>query len=143
MTESSSDVPGRLFLIIGRLFRSLRQASVPSPGHGAVSAMSTLNHCGRMRLGDLAAKEAVAAATMSRIVSSLVESGYVDRESDPVDRRAWLVALTPEGEELLAQVRETRIAELNKRIEHLPAEHRAALEAAVPALEALLGDENR
>ncbi|OQO93212.1 MarR family winged helix-turn-helix transcriptional regulator [Saccharomonospora piscinae] len=142
-TESSPDVPGRLFLIIGRLSRSLRQASAPGPGHGAISAMATLSACGRMRLGDLAAREGVAAATMSRIVSALVDAGYVHRESDPVDRRAWLVALTDEGTRLLSDVRSTRIHELSTRIERLSPEHRRSLDAAVPALEALLGDEER
>ncbi|EHY89139.1 MarR family winged helix-turn-helix transcriptional regulator [Saccharomonospora azurea] len=142
-SESSSDVPGRLFLIIGRLSRTLRQASAPGPGHGAISAMSTLGACGRMRLGDLAAKEGVAAATMSRIVSALVDSGYVRRESDPADRRAWLVELSADGERLLADVRATRVHELSARIDRLSPEHRSALMAAVPALEALLGDEER
>ena len=81
--EPSSDVPGRLFLTIGRLSRTLRQAGAPGPGTGAISAMATLAACGRMRLGDLAAREGVAAATMSRIVSALVDSGYLYRESDP------------------------------------------------------------
>ena len=144
MTESSSDIPGRLFLTIGRLSRSLRQAGVPGPGHGAISAMATLAACGRMRLGDLAAKEGVAAATMSRIVSALVESGHLSRESDPVDRRAWLVALTEKGQRLQADVRSTRIHELSRRIDRLSPEHRLALVSAVPALEALLGeDEDR
>ncbi len=105
--------------------------------------MATLAACGRMRLGDLAAREGVAAATMSRIVSALVDSGYLYRESDPVDRRAWLVALTDEGERLLAEVQSTRVRELSKRIDRLSPEHKSALIAAVPALEALLEDEER
>ncbi len=141
--EPSSDVPGRLFLTIGRLSRTLRQAGAPGPGTGAISAMATLAACGRMRLGDLAAREGVAAATMSRIVSALVDSGYLYRESDPVDRRAWLVALTDEGERLLAEVQATRVRELSKRIDRLSPEHKSALIAAVPALEALLEDEER
>jgi len=84
-STSVQDVSGRLYLAVGRLSRSLRQAGVPGPGHGAISALATLVHAGQLRLGDLAAKEGVAAATMSRIIASLVEAGYVSRESDPVD----------------------------------------------------------
>ncbi|PXY31028.1 MarR family winged helix-turn-helix transcriptional regulator [Prauserella muralis] len=142
MTESSQDVPGRLFLAIGRLSRSLRQAGAPGPGHGAISALATLSAYGQLRLGDLAAKEGVAAATMSRIVAALVEAGYVRRESDPVDRRAWLATVTEEGEQMLSGVRSTRVHELGKRIERLSPEHRQALAAALPALEALLTDED-
>ncbi|PRX50308.1 DNA-binding MarR family transcriptional regulator [Prauserella shujinwangii] len=140
-TSSSQDIPNRLFLAIGRLSRSLRQAGTPGPGHGAISALATLSRCGQLRLGDLAAKEGVAAATMSRIVAALVEAGYVRRESDPVDRRAWLATVTEEGERLLSGVRSTRVHELGKRIERLSPEHREALTAALPALEALLDDE--
>ncbi|MBE1576612.1 MULTISPECIES: MarR family winged helix-turn-helix transcriptional regulator [Amycolatopsis] len=142
-TSAVQDVSGRLFLAVGRLSRSLRQAGVPGPGHGAISALATLVHYGQLRLGDLAAKEGVAAATMSRIVASLVEAGYVSRESDPIDRRAWLAEATEEGARLVSGVRSTRVNELSKRLERLTPEHQAALAAALPALEALIADEER
>jgi len=142
-TSTVQDVSGRLFLAVGRLSRSLRQAGVPGPGHGAISALATLVNHGQLRLGDLAAKEGVAAATMSRIVASLVEAGYVSRESDPIDRRAWLAEATEEGERLVSGVRSTRVNELGKRLERLTPEHQAALAAALPALEALIADEER
>ncbi|AUI62024.1 MarR family winged helix-turn-helix transcriptional regulator [Amycolatopsis sp. BJA-103] len=142
-TSAVQDVSGRLFLAVGRLSRSLRQAGIPGPGHGAISALATLVHYGQLRLGDLAAKEGVAAATMSRIVASLVEAGYVSRESDPIDRRAWLAEATEEGERLVSGVRSTRVNELGKRLERLTPEHQAALAVALPALEALIADEER
>ncbi|NBH08940.1 MULTISPECIES: MarR family transcriptional regulator [Amycolatopsis] len=142
MTSTSvQDVSGRLYLAVGRLSRSLRQAGVPGPGHGAISALATLVNSGQLRLGDLAAKEGVAAATMSRIIASLVEAGYVSRESDPVDRRAWLAKATEEGERLVSGVRSTRVQELNRRLDRLTPEHREALTAAIPALEALIADD--
>ncbi|WP_329054590.1 MarR family transcriptional regulator [Amycolatopsis sp. NBC_01488] len=143
MTTSVQDTSGRLYLAVGRLSRSLRQAGVPGPGHGAISALATLVISGQLRLGDLAAKEGVAAATMSRIIASLVEAGYVSRESDPVDRRAWLAKATEEGERLVSGVRSTRVQELNRRLDRLTPEHREALTAAIPALEALIADEDR
>lgn len=139
-TSSAQDVSGRLFLAVGRLSRSLRQAGVPGPGHGAISALATLVTYGQMRLGDLAAREGVAAATMSRIVASLVELGYVSRESDPVDRRAWLATATEEGERLISGVRSTRVQELSRRVDRLSADNREALANALPALEALLAE---
>jgi len=140
-STSVQDVSGRLYLAVGRLSRSLRQAGVPGPGHGAISALATLVNSGQLRLGDLAAKEGVAAATMSRIIASLVEAGYVSRESDPVDRRAWLAKATEEGERLVSGVRSTRVQELNRRLDRLSPEHREALTAAIPALEALIADD--
>ncbi|MGQ0837066.1 MarR family winged helix-turn-helix transcriptional regulator [Actinokineospora sp.] len=135
------DIPARLYLAIGRLSRSLRRSGSPGLGHGSISALSTLVGCGELRLGDLAAKEGVAAPTMSRIVAGLVESDYVRREPDPVDRRAWLVRATEEGERIVSGVRSTRVQELGRRLDRLSAADRALLLGAIPVLEALLAEE--
>jgi DNA-binding MarR family transcriptional regulator len=141
--SSVGDIPARLYLAIGRLSRSLRRSGSPGLGHGSISALSTLVGCGELRLGDLAGKEGVAAPTMSRIVASLVESGLVLREPDPADRRAWLVKATEEGERIVSGVRSTRVQELGRRLERLPAEKRELLVSAIPVLEALLAEEKK
>ncbi|MBY8849288.1 MULTISPECIES: MarR family winged helix-turn-helix transcriptional regulator [Saccharothrix] len=134
------DATARLFLAIGRLSRLLRRTGSPGLGPGAVSALATLTRCGPMRLGDLAAKEGVAPPTLSRIVAALVEAGYVKRDPDPQDGRAWLATPTPEGETMVSGVRSARVRELQRRIEELTPEHRDALLDALPALEVLVGE---
>ncbi|GAA4420025.1 MarR family transcriptional regulator [Actinokineospora soli] len=140
MSSGESDVAARLYLAIGRLSRSLRRSGSAGLGHGAISALSTLVHAGEQRLGDLAAREGVAAPTMSRIVAALVEAGYVRREPDAADRRAWLVAATDEGERIVSGVRSNRVQDLGKRLERLSDADRATLVAAIPVLEALLAE---
>ena len=132
------DLSGRLYLAIGRLSRALRRSSTAGLGHGSISALSTLASCGQMRLGDLAAKEGVAAPTMSRIAAALVEADYVRRDPDPADRRAWLVRATDEGERVLSEVRSNRVQELRRRIELLDDDELTRLRAALPVLERLL-----
>jgi DNA-binding MarR family transcriptional regulator len=139
-TPTTDDTTGRLFLALGRVSRTLRQAGAPGPGQGAISALATLVAAGELRLGDLAAREGVAAATMSRIVGALVEAGYATRESDPADRRAWLAAATEEGKRVISGVRSTRVQELARRLDRLPQDKRNALIEALPALEALIED---
>ncbi|TNC28089.1 MarR family winged helix-turn-helix transcriptional regulator [Amycolatopsis alkalitolerans] len=141
-TSTTEDVAGRLFLAVGRLSRSLRQTGSPGPGHGSISALATLVVSGSMRLGDLAAKEGVAAATMSRIVAGLVDAGYARREPDPIDRRAWLATATEEGERMMSGLRSTRVHELNKRIDRLSPELQEDLARGLVALEALLSDDD-
>jgi DNA-binding MarR family transcriptional regulator len=140
MTTPTDDVPARLYLAIGRLSRSLRRSGASGLGHGSISALSTLVGCGEMRLGDLASKEGVAAPTMSRIVAALVEAEYVQREPDPVDRRAWLVKATPDGERMVSGLRSTRVQELRRRIDRLPSDKQARLVNAIPVLEELLSE---
>lgn len=139
--STADDVPARLYLAIGRLSRSLRRSGASGLGHGSISALSTLVGCGELRLGDLATKEGVAAPTMSRIVAALVEAKYVQREPDPADRRAWLVKATPDGERMVSGLRSTRVQELRRRIDRLPAAKQSQLITAIPILEELLSEE--
>ncbi|WP_447005365.1 MarR family winged helix-turn-helix transcriptional regulator [Saccharothrix isguenensis] len=138
--DQVEDATARLYLAIGRLSRLLRRTGSPGLGPGAVSALATLARCGPMRLGDLAAKEGVAPPTLSRIVAALVESGYVRREPDPQDGRAWLATPTPEGVTMVSGVRSARVRELQRRIQELSPDHRDALVNALPALEELVGE---
>src|SRR3954470_4517480 len=141
MTTPTDDVPARLYLAIGRLSRSLRRSGASGLGHGSISALSTLVGRGEMRLGALARTEGVAAPTMSRIVAALVEAAYVQREPDPVDRRAWLVKATPDGERMVSGLRSTRVQELRRRIDRLQSDKQARLVSAIPVLEELLSEE--
>jgi DNA-binding MarR family transcriptional regulator len=133
----------RLYVAVGRLSRSLRRIGSGSAelGHGAVSALTTLVKTGPMRLGDLAAKEGVAPPTLSRIVAGLVETGYVAREPDPNDGRAFLVNPTEAGRTIVSGLYSTRLQELQRRIERLAPEQWAALSSALGALEALVDEE--
>ena len=134
----------RLYVAVGRLSRSLRRIGAGSAelGHGSVSALTTLVKFGAMRLGDLAVKEGVAPPTLSRIISSLADAGYVRREADPDDGRAFLVTPTEAGERIVSGLYSTRLQELQRRIDRLSEEQWAALAAALPALEALVAEDD-
>ncbi|GGS16010.1 MULTISPECIES: MarR family winged helix-turn-helix transcriptional regulator [Actinokineospora] len=140
MSSAETDIAARLYLAIGRLSRSLRRSGSAGLGHGSISALSTLVTSGEQRLGDLAARENVAAPTMSRIVAALVEAGYVGREPDPADRRAWLVKATEEGARIVSGVRSNRVRDLGKRLDRLTEAELATLVAAIPVLESLLAE---
>ncbi len=59
-------------------------------------------------VGDVAAAIAVDASTASRLVEQAVADGYVTRRSSARDRRRTELALTGEGERLLARSTEVR-----------------------------------
>ncbi|WP_088318257.1 MarR family winged helix-turn-helix transcriptional regulator [Kineosporia sp. R_H_3] len=146
--DLSQDLPAevdaaaaRFYLALGRLARIVRRSGDGDLGPGTFSALATLAQLGPMRLGDLAAREGVAPPTLTRIVAALEESGLVVRETDPADRRAVRVAATPDGAALTAGVRTARSAALRDRMLALPRADLDVLLAAVPVLEALVGDE--
>lgn len=74
------------------------------------------------RITELAAEERVTQPAITLLVNRLAERGWVERTTDPADRRAVLVTLTPAGEEAF---------------DRLKAEYRALLQGEM----ATLGDD--
>jgi DNA-binding MarR family transcriptional regulator len=133
-----AELAGRLRVATGLLVRRLRQND---PGHlspAKLSALLTIEAGGPIRSGDLAARENVAAPTMTRLIGVLAEADLVTRGPDPSDARGSLVTLSPAGKAALEAVRRERTSVLVARLRRLSDEQRSALAAALPALEALL-----
>ena len=102
-----------------------------------LAALVILGKQGPMRIGDVARELNIAVPSASRLLDVLAESGFVERRDDPTDRRAFLVSLTADGARILEDVRAEGIQELAGHLASLTAAHVAAVEAALPALEAL------
>jgi DNA-binding MarR family transcriptional regulator len=137
---ASDDAAARLYALVGRLVRMLRRTGTADVSPGALSALATLSRTGPSRLGDLAAREAVAAPTMTRIVAALEDAGLVNRSPDPADGRAVVVEATSAGTALVQGESFARSSALRRRVAALSDADRAALVAALPVLEALARD---
>ena len=122
-----------------RLARRLRQMQDESLGlnPNQLSAMAVLLNSGDQLMGELAARERVQPPSMTRIVNSLEERGYVARRPDPRDHRQCLVALTEPGRQVLLANRRRRDEWLAVRIAGLDPAEREALRRAVSVLERL------
>ena len=120
--------------IVG-LFRSLSPPSGLSMT--AAATLASLERLGPQRLTLLAAREGVTQPAMTQLISRLEESGLVRREASPEDGRVVLVVITDEGRATLARRRAARTERLAGIITQLSPDHRAALAAALPALDAL------
>jgi DNA-binding MarR family transcriptional regulator len=130
----------RLHLAIGRLYRRIRLDTNDVPPL-ALSTLASIEVHGPVRLGELAAREAVTAPTMTRVLASLHERDLIVRSPDPDDARSTRVALSEAGAGVLAEVRAQRAALIDARLARLTAAQRTALTAALPALEALVTEE--
>src|SRR5579884_1178414 len=130
----------RLRQTIARLYRRLR---VTDAGTAAgltparASMLLNVERNGPMRLSRLAEDEAINPTMLSRMVGDLVEAGLLERESDPADRRAAWVQVTPEGGELARRIRGERTEAMNAALSRCSATDRKAIRAALPALERL------
>jgi DNA-binding MarR family transcriptional regulator len=64
------------------------------------------------RLTELAARAGITQQSMSELVLAIERVGYVERRTDPADRRARLVRLTPEGRQMVRRgIREMKAIE--------------------------------
>jgi DNA-binding MarR family transcriptional regulator len=105
----------------------------------AASTLRTLERDGPHRISDLAVREGVSQPAMTQLVARLERAGQVERTTDPADGRAVLVRVTTAGRALLRRRREQRADRLYELVEALPAADRAAILAALPALDRLAG----
>jgi DNA-binding MarR family transcriptional regulator len=103
----------------------------------AISVLRSLEASGPTRLTELASAQGVTQPAMTQLVTRLEREGYVQRQGSDRDARVVLVALMPDGEELLRQRRKQRAGRLTELLDRLSADDRARILAAVPALDLL------
>jgi len=127
----------RLRVAIARLSRWLRRHELAGLTPTQLSALATVDRLGPLRLGDLAAVEGIAPSTPTGLVAVLEERGYVERCPVPGDARASTLVIAQPGHEVLERIREQSTILLAGRLRTLTDEQRAALAAALPALERL------
>ena len=85
--------------MIQELLESLDAAGYPNMQAAFHPVFECIDDDGT-RLTELAARADMTHQSMSEVVASLEQRGYVERRPDPADGRARLVCLTPEGRKL-------------------------------------------
>jgi DNA-binding MarR family transcriptional regulator len=122
---------------ITRLAHVLLRQSAPGLSRTAASVLARCRDAGPQRVTDLAAFESVAQPSMTALVGRLSEQGLAERQADPTDGRAVLVAVTDEGRARLRARQEARAEALEQRLALLTGAEREALDRAVPLLQRL------
>lgn len=79
----------------------------------------------------------LAGNSVSTLVNRLVDAGLLGRETDPADRRAVRLRLTPDAVHRLTAWRQARSELVGRALADLAAEDVAAVERALPALRRL------
>lgn len=142
-TSSQTDLASRLRLAIARTARRLRQEAGEDLTPSLTSALATVDRHGPLTPSEIADRERIQRPTATRILARLEEAALLQRTRDPHDGRSSLVAITPEGHELLQRIRTRKNAYLARRLDGVSAEDRAALQRAAEILERLLEEEAR
>lgn len=137
-TNARSEIAAQLHEHVARLTRRLRTLELPegmTPER--LSALSVIEKLGPISVTALAERENVRPATMSRMVSALVEEGLVKRSEDKTDGRGVLVSTTPKGHRAYQRAQEQRLAHFAEALESLSDEQLAAMRNLTAVLEQL------
>ena len=128
-----SSLAGELRLACMRISRRVRYESTDVIAPHQFSVMCRLEKA-PCTPGELAEIERVSAPSMTRTVNRLVEVGYVERASDPTDKRQVILTLTAEARQVLKDTRRKRDAWMSVRVGHLSPEEQAVLQRAAAIL---------
>jgi DNA-binding MarR family transcriptional regulator len=141
-TPSDSEVR-QLTDVVTRLRRALR-ASIRTdyPWEALPMAQIELMQClaerDGARVGELAAVLRLRQNTVSGLLQQLASGGMIEREPDPLDRRAVLVRLSEAGAQRLADWQRAHERRIGAALDELGDAQRAAIVAALPALDTLV-----
>jgi DNA-binding MarR family transcriptional regulator len=139
-TGSRSEIAALLHEQFARLTRRLRTLDLPNGmTPERLSALSVIEKRGPISVTALADTELVRPATMSRMVSALVDEGLVKRSGDKTDGRGVLVSATPKGRRVYQRAQEQRLAHLAEVLESLSDDQLVAMRNLTSALEQLTG----
>jgi DNA-binding MarR family transcriptional regulator len=102
-----------------------------------LSTLAAIERRGPISVTALADTEMVRPATMSRMVSALVDAGLAKRLEDKNDGRGVLVVPTAKGKRVFQRAHLKRLDQLAEALKALPPEQLEAMRGAADALERL------
>jgi DNA-binding MarR family transcriptional regulator len=140
--NDSVAIANRLRPALLRLARHLRR-EVHSLGvtGGQVTLLVAIKNRPGVTAAELAEQERISAPGMSGHLVRLEAANLIRRDREGTDRRRIGLHVTDEGDRVLRSVKKKRTAWLAERLGRLADEDRAAVEAALPALERLLEED--
>ncbi len=124
-------VLGDLVSVTHRLTRLAASVTGSTASPAVWRTLAVLRDLGPMRLGELARVSRVSQPTMTKLVHTLDERGWIRRIVDARDSRAWLISADPRGLAALDAWREELAAALEPTFADLGADELATLASAV------------
>lgn len=132
------DDVNRLRHTLLRLVRNIRSHSLGDVTQSQAAMLASVWRHGPATIGQLADHEHVLPPAASKIIAALERRGFVERASDPTDRRTVTVSLSEAGREYLGEVRAAATSWLAGKVDALSHDEAELLVAALPVLERLL-----
>ncbi|MET4156879.1 MarR family transcriptional regulator [Agromyces sp. PvR057] len=138
MTHDLRTVLGDLVAVNSRLTRLAASASGNTESPAIWRTLAVLRDLGPVRLGELARASRVSQPTMTKLVHTLDERGWIRRIADAGDARAWLISADASGIAALNAWRDEIATVLEPTFADLTDDEVATLAASVEIVRARL-----
>lgn len=123
-----------------RVVRWVPKSTTTDLSLSAVRLLARLSDNGPTRISDLAVAENCSQPTITNHVKKLESAGYVQRRSDPRDARAWMIELTAQGRDQLAEMRHSIGTRVMPMIAALSRRDQKALRDGIEAMRRLMAE---
>lgn len=139
----ADDLEARLVATIAPVFRHLLSHARRRPAWKSLTfqqynVLRIIDGEEAMPQAEIARRLLVSAPVVTRLAATLVDSGYVQRGTDPADRRTVRLSLTLKGRRKVRAMRRDLLAAATELLAPLPGPRRAALGRALEELQVLL-----
>lgn len=140
-TEALIDAIFLLGRVLRESFSPAGEGHLPRALSGVLLVLTARGEC---RQNELATDLCVGQSSLSRQITDLVEVGYVIRQADPTDGRAFRIRTSEKGKRYIEQFKRQRIARMQKLLSGwTEAEAATALDAIRHLEETLFDPEHR
>jgi DNA-binding MarR family transcriptional regulator len=122
---------------LGVVRREIARHALAELGTQGFNALAVVHVYGPMRISDAAQKLSVDLSVASRQVNALVNAGYLDRDSDPDDRRAYILRTSDAGKKVLEESHRRMVHAFQQALEGWTSDDVAAISDGLARLSAV------
>lgn len=138
-----SSLEARLIGTVGPLMRHLiaharRRRAWSELTYQQYNVLRMIDTMGPQPQAEVARRLFVTAPVVTRLASTLADAGLVERGTDPTDKRAVVLELTPTGRRRARAMRRDLLEAARELLEPIPAERRASVATALEELQVLV-----
>jgi DNA-binding MarR family transcriptional regulator len=122
---------------LGVVRREIARHALAELGTQGFNALAVVHVYGPMRISEAAQKLSVDLSVASRQVTALVKAGYLERDSDPGDRRAYIVRTSDAGTKVLEESHRRMVHAFQQALDGWTSEDVAAVSDGLARLTAV------
>lgn len=128
----SNDLNLKLLIALARTNQEILKKQIPFIKANGLTltqfgVLELLYHKGSLRICEIIEKTLSTGGNMTVVINNLHKSGLIERTLDPHDKRAFLINITPKGEDLISKIFPRHLENLELILDGLDEEEKSNL----------------